>query len=30
MTIDEGLRKAVEFLKPIVMTEDKPRTMSWA
>ncbi len=30
MTIDEGLRKAVEFLTPIVMTEDKPRTMSWA
>lgn len=30
MTIDEGLRKAVEFLKPIIMTEDKPRTMSWA
>ena len=30
MTIDEGLRKAVEVLKPIVMTEDKPRTMSWA
>ena len=30
MTIDEGLQKAVEFLKPIVMTEDKPRTMSWA
>ena len=30
MTIDEGLKKAVEFLKPIVMTEEKPRTMSWA
>ncbi len=30
MTIDEGLAKAVNFLKPIVMTEDKPRTMSWA
>ncbi len=30
MTIDEGLRKAVEFLAPMVMTEDKPRTMSWA
>ncbi len=30
MTIDEGLRKAVEFLRPIVMTENKPRTMSWA
>lgn len=30
MTIDEGLKKAVEFLKSIVMTEEKPRTMSWA
>ncbi|MCQ2355105.1 MAG: sugar phosphate isomerase/epimerase [Clostridia bacterium] len=30
MTIDEGLRKAVAFLAPMVMTEDKPRTMSWA
>ena len=30
MTIDEGLAKAVSFLKPIGMTEDKPRTMSWA
>ena len=30
MTIDEGLRKAVEVLAPIVMTEDKPLTMSWA
>ena len=30
MTIDEGLRKAVEFLRPIVMEEEKPRTMSWA
>lgn len=30
MTVDEGLRKAVGFLAPLVMTEDKPRTMSWA
>ncbi len=30
MTVDEGLRKAVAILAPIVMTEDKPRTMSWA
>ena len=30
MTIDEGLRKAVAFLQPMIMTEDKPRTMSWA
>jgi len=30
MTVDEGLRKAIAVLGPIVMTEDKPRTMSWA
>ena len=30
MTVDEGLRKAVAFLAPIVMEESKPRTMSWA
>ena len=30
MTIDEGLRKAVEFLKPMIMEEDKPGKMSWA
>ena len=30
MTVDEGLRKAIEVLSPIVMTESKPRTMSWA
>ncbi len=30
MTIDEGLRKAVAFLAPMVMEEDKPREMAWA
>jgi len=30
MSIDEGLRKAVAFLKPIVIEEPKPGSMSWA
>ena len=30
MSIDEGLRKAVTFLKPIVIEEEKPTSMSWA
>ena len=30
MTIDEGLQKAVAFLKGIIITEEKPTTMSWA
>ena len=30
MSIDEGLRKAVAFLKDIVIEEEKPTTMSWA
>ena len=30
MTIDEGLRKAVEFLNRIIIQEEKPMTMSWA
>lgn len=30
MTIDEGLAKAVSFLKDIVIYEEKPTTMSWA
>ena len=30
MTIDEGLRKAVEFLKQVIISEPKPGTMSWA
>ena len=30
MTIDEGLRKAVDFLNGVIITEEKPTTMSWA
>ena len=30
MSIDEGLRKAVAFLNPIVITEATPTTMAWA
>ena len=30
MSIDEGLCKAVTFLKPIVIEEAKPTTMAWA
>ena len=30
MSIDEGLRKAVTFLKDIIIEEPKPTTMSWA
>lgn len=30
MTIDEGLCKAVAFLKDIIIKEEKPTTMSWA
>ena len=30
MTRDEGLRKAVSFLKGVVIEEEKPTTMSWA
>jgi len=30
MSIDEGLRKAVSFLKDIIIEEEKPTTMSWA
>jgi sugar phosphate isomerase/epimerase len=30
MTIDEGLRKAVAFLKGVIIEESKPTTMSWA
>ena len=30
MSIDEGLTKAVAFLKPILMRDPKPGTMSWA
>ena len=30
MSIDEGLKKAVEFLSPIIITDKKPSGMSWA
>ena len=30
MSIDEGLRKAVAFLKNSIITEPKPSGMSWA
>ena len=30
MSIDEGLKKAVDFLKEIVIYDEKPSTMSWA
>ena len=30
MTIDEGLAKAVSFLKSVCIFEEKPTTMSWA
>lgn len=30
MSIDEGLEKAVAFLKDIIISEPKPGTMSWA
>ena len=30
MTIDEGLRKAVSFLSPIVIEEARPTSISWA
>ena len=30
MTIDEGLRKAVAFIKDVIIEEAKPTTMSWA
>ena len=30
MTIDEGLRKAVDFINKVIITEEKPRTMSWS
>ncbi|MBQ7337125.1 MAG: sugar phosphate isomerase/epimerase [Clostridia bacterium] len=30
MSIDEGLQKAVAFLKPIIISDPKPSTMSWA
>ena len=30
MTIDEGLQKAVAFLKGVIIEQEKPTTMSWA
>ncbi|MGI6167233.1 MAG: sugar phosphate isomerase/epimerase family protein [Eubacteriales bacterium] len=30
MTKDEGLRKAVEFLRGIMIVEEKPKTITWA
>ena len=30
MSIDEGLQKAVAFLKPIIINDPKPSTMAWA
>ncbi len=30
MSIDEGLKKAVEFLKQAIISDPKPSTMSWA
>ena len=30
MTVDEGLRKAVAFLQPVLIEEKKPGQMSWA
>jgi hypothetical protein len=30
MSIDEGLQKAVAFLKPIIINDPKPSSMAWA
>ena len=30
MTIDEGLKKAVEFLDKVMIKEEKPTGMRWA
>jgi sugar phosphate isomerase/epimerase len=30
MSIDEGLKKAVDFLKQAIISDPKPSTMSWA
>ena len=30
MSIDEGLKKAVEFMKQVIINDPKPSTMSWA
>ncbi|CDC72983.1 unknown [Candidatus Colimorpha enterica] len=30
MTVDEGLEKAVKFLRPLIINDPKPGTMGWA
>lgn len=30
MSIDEGLKKSVEFMKQVIISDPKPTTMSWA
>ena len=30
MTLDEGLKKAIDFLNGIIITEEKPTSMAWA
>lgn len=30
MSVDEGLRKAVQFLRPLIIEDEKPSTMGWA
>ena len=30
ISIDEGLEKAIAFLKPILLSSPKPGTMAWA
>ena len=30
MSVDEGLKKAVDFLRPLVMNDPKPGSMGWA
>jgi len=30
MTVDEGLEKAVAFLKPLLISQPKPGSISWA
>ena len=30
MTLDEGLKKAIDFLNGVIITEEKPTSMAWA
>ena len=30
MSVDEGLTKAIDFLRPLIMNDPKPGSMSWA